>query len=159
MEVRRPNKSDGRAIFELASACAPPLDLNSMYLYFLIGAHFDETSAVVEAEGEVVGFTSAYIIPKQRDHLFIWQVAVDEAHRSKGLARSMLDEILARESCKDVRYMDATITSSNESSKRLFKAMARERGAECSEQSFLESEHFGDEDHEQEILFTIGPFT
>lgn len=155
--IRKPKKKDGKAIFELVRACAPPLDLNSMYLYFLVGAHFPETGAVVEQDGAIVGFTSAYLLPDGEDHLFVWQVAVHQQERCKGLARSMLDDILSRPTCRCVRYLEATVTASNEASRQLFMGFALRRGAPCREETFLDSESFGETAHEEEILFTIGP--
>lgn len=159
MLYRKPKKDDGKAIFDLVRACAPPLDLNSRYLYFLIGAHFSETSAVVEQNGFIVGFTSAYILPDKKEHLFIWQVAVSEEQRSSGIAQDMLDDILSRPVCQGVRYLETTITTSNNVSKHLFKGFAKRRNAECSEELFLDSTSFVETIHEEEILFRIGPLT
>ncbi|ODS30328.1 MAG: L-2,4-diaminobutyric acid acetyltransferase [Candidatus Scalindua rubra] len=156
---RKPKKNDGKAIFELVRSCAPPLDLNSRYLYFLIGAHFSETSAVVEQNDFIVGFTSAYILPDKKDHLFVWQVAVHEGQRSIGIAQGMLDDILSRSVCQGIRYLETTITTSNDLSKRLFKGFAKGRGAECREELFLDSTNFVETIHEEEILFRIGPLT
>lgn len=156
--IRKPNKDDGKAIFELVRSCAPPLDLNSRYLYFLIGTHFSETSAVADINGSIVGFMSAYILPDRKDHLFVWQVAVHRQERRKGLARSMLDDILSRPACRGIRCLDTTITASNESSRCLFKGLARRRGVECREEPFLASNDFGETGHEEEILFKVGPF-
>lgn len=158
MLFRKPGKNDGKAILGLVRSCVP-LDVNSRYLYCLIGAHFSETSVVVEQNGSIIGFTSAYILPDRKDHLFVWQVAVHRQERCKGLARSMLEDILSRPVCRGVRYIETTITVSNEASKRLFKGFAkRRRGAECSEELFLGSTSFGETAHEEEILFRIGPF-
>lgn len=156
--IRKPTKEDGKAIFELVRSCAPFLDLNSRYLYFLIGAHFSETSVVVEQDGSIVGFISAYIIPDRKDHLFIWQVAVDESQRGKGTAKTMIDDILSRPVCQDVKYLEATVTLSNEPSKHLFYGFARRRDAECREEVFIDSTGFGESSHEEEILLRIGPF-
>lgn len=156
MLFRKPKKNDGKAIFELVRSCVP-LDLNSRYLYFLIGTHFSETSTVVERNGSIVGFTSAYILPDIKDHLFVWQVAVHEGQRGMGIAQAMLEDILSRSVCQGIRYLETTITVSNEASKRLFKGFAKRHGAECREELFLGSTSFGETAHEEEILFRIGP--
>lgn len=156
--IRKPKKEDGKAIFELVRSCAPFLDLNSLYLYYLIGAHFYDTSVVVEQDGSIVGFISGYIIPDRSDCLFIWQVAVDDSQRGKGTAKTMIDHILSRPECKDVKYLEATVTPSNEPSIRLFYGFAKRRGAEVREKVFIDSEGFGETSHEEEVLLTIGPF-
>lgn len=156
--IRKPKKEDGKAIFELMRSCAPPLDLNSMYLYFLVGAHFSKTSAVVEQNGAIIGFTFAYLLPDGKDRLFVWQIAVHPQERFKGMGRSMLDEILLRPVCRNVNYLETTVTASNEASKHLFKSLAKRCRTLCREETFLESESFGEMTHEEEILYTIGPF-
>lgn len=157
--IRKPNTKDGREIYNLVRSCGPPLDLNSKYLYFLIGAHFSQTSAVVESGDRMVGFSSAYRLPDEKDRLFIWQLAVRQEARGKGIGQSMLDDILSRPVCRSVRYLEATVTPSNRASKNLFKKLAKRRGVLCREETFLESQHFGETVHEREIRLTIGPFS
>lgn len=131
--------------------------MNSMYLYFLVGTHFSETSVVMERNGGLLGFVSAYLLPDKIDHLFIWQLAVHEQERRKGMGQTMLDEILCRPACRDVNYLEATVTVSNDASKHLFKRFAERHRAECREETFLKSESFGEMVHEKEMLYTIGP--
>lgn len=145
-------------MFKLVRFCGPPLDLNSEYLYFLIGAHFSETSAVAEQDGAIIGFISAYILPDRRDWLFIWQVAVCQKERGKGLAQSMLEDILSRSVCREIKYIETTVNPSNEASRQLFKRFALRRNTPCQEDIFLTSEDFKETDHEKEIRLMIGPF-
>lgn len=128
----------------------------------LIGEHHASTSVVAEIDGDLVGFITAYILPEQLDTVFVWQVGVAEAGRGKGLATRMLFQILEREACADVRYLDTTIGPSNEPSQALFRGLARRLDTEVSESELFSSDMFGDfeedEPHEPEILFRIGPF-
>ena len=128
----------------------------------LIGEHHASTSVVAEIDGELVGFITAYILPEKPDTVFVWQVGVAEAGRGKGLATRMLFQILKRQACADVRYLDTTIGPSNEPSQALFRGLARRLDTEVAESELFSSEMFGDfEDdapHEPEILFRIGPF-
>jgi hypothetical protein len=74
--MRLPTRKDGAAIHHLISEC-PPLDLNSLYAYLLLGEHFSDTCVLAEsAGGRINGFISAYVIPTRPDVLFVWQVAV-----------------------------------------------------------------------------------
>lgn len=158
MIFRKPRKDDGKAIFDLVRTCAPPLDLNSAYLYCIIGEHFSETSIVADFNGSIAGFISAYLVPERKNCLFVWQVAVSSEHRGKGVARSMLDAIVSRPVCREISYLETTITTSNEASKALFTGLAKGRGLSFSKETFVLSENFGLQDHEQEILYRIGPF-
>jgi L-2,4-diaminobutyric acid acetyltransferase len=134
-----------------------PLDLNSSYAYMLLCAHFPDTCAVAESEGDLVGFVSGYRKPGDRSVLFVWQVAVSPRARGQGVARRLLDEIVARPEQAAVRHVEATITPSNRASWALFYSFAKERGAACARQTLFEEGDFGDQDHEPELLLRIGP--
>jgi L-2,4-diaminobutyric acid acetyltransferase len=155
--LRVPRKEDGAAVHALVEACKP-LDLNSVYLYLLVCTHFAGTSVVAEVDGKIAGFTSAYVPPERPDTIFIWQVAVGEAARGQGLAKRLLREILSRPACRDVRFMETTVTPSNQPSRRLFASMSAELQADLTETVAFAGEDFGKANHEAEVLFRIGPF-
>src|SRR3954471_17720762 len=52
--------------------------------------------AVALVDGEVVGMASAvhYVHPDKRPQLFINEVGVTPAHRGRGIARALLDELV-----------------------------------------------------------------
>ncbi|WP_353177977.1 diaminobutyrate acetyltransferase [Salinisphaera sp. T5B8] len=160
VRFRPPRKEDGAGILRLVHDLGV-LDVNSAYAYMLIGEHHADTSVVAEIDGELVGFITAYILPAHPDIVFVWQVGVAEAGRGRGLATRMLFEILARDACQNVRYLDTTIGPSNEPSIALFRGLARRLDTDVAESELFSSEMFGDfddEPHEPEILFRIGPF-
>lgn len=114
---------------------------------------------VAEIDGVVVGAISGYLIPERPDTLFIWQVAVGGAARGQGLALRMLDHIVDRSACRQVRFMETTITENNAASWALFRKFAVKRSAGLnSEVGFDRDVHFGGQ-HETETLVRIGPFT
>lgn len=155
--LRVPTKADGNAVHRLIERC-PPLDTNSMYCNLLQCSHFAETSVAAVLDGELAGFVSGYIVPGREDTLFIWQVAVGEQARGRGLASKMLAAIVDRESCGDVRFMETTITEDNKASWALFSRFADKRDAELvNSVMFDENDHFGGE-HASEMLVRIGPF-
>lgn len=157
LTLRVPTKEDGSAVHRLIGQC-PPLDTNSMYCNLLQCSHFAETSVAALLDGELVGFVSGYIVPGREDTLFIWQVAVGEKARGHGLASKMLAAIVDRERCREVRFMETTITEDNEASWALFSRFADKRDAELNHSvMFDEQEHFGGE-HASELLVRIGPF-
>ncbi len=153
-----PKSTDGYSLNKLIESC-PPLDTNSIYCNILQCYHFAETSVSATMDNELVGFISGYIIPEKPDTLFIWQVAVSNAARGKGLAISMLEEILNRDACKGVSYLETTITQANDASWALFRKLARNLSADITDQTvFYEKQHFNGQ-HESEQLVRIGPFT
>lgn len=155
--LRKPRIRDGAAIHALIDACKP-LDLNSVYSYLILCKHFRETCVVAEEEGEIIAYTSGYIPPATPDTLFIWQVAVGPKARRRGMGKRLLGELIRRPVCRQVRYLETTITPSNEASWSLFSSFARDLDTECTDQTLFRDEHFGEDDHEPEHLLRIGPF-
>jgi L-2,4-diaminobutyric acid acetyltransferase len=154
---RPPVIEDGVRIWKLVRDSGV-LDVNSTYCYLLLCKDFSETCAVAEVGGEVFGFVTAYIKPGHGDSLFIWQIGVARALHGHGLASALLLELLQRESCRGVRYVEATIAPSNTASHALFAALARRLGANLSEQSCFDTSQFPGGGHEPENLIRIGPF-
>ena len=157
LTLRTPQLPDGKAVHELIRRC-PPLDLNSSYNYFLLCSHFADTCVVGEKDGVIASFLSAYVPPHRPDTIFVWQVAVDETLRGHGAASRMLDALLARPACEGVRYLETTISPSNTPSRTLFARFAQKRDLTITDEVFISREQFGGEDHEEEILYRIGPF-
>jgi L-2,4-diaminobutyric acid acetyltransferase len=152
----RPVHAHGAEIHRLVSACRP-LDLNSTYAYLLLCEHFPETCVRAEYDGRTVGFISAYRPPQRCDVLFVWQVAVAVNMRGRGLARSMLRELLRRDAHGEWRYLETTVTPSNEPSRRLFHALAADLEAPVAESVLFAEHDFDGEPHESELLIRIGP--
>ncbi|SMF39294.1 diaminobutyrate acetyltransferase [Alteromonadaceae bacterium Bs31] len=151
-----PSKEDGWAVSQLIEAC-PPLDRNSAYCNLLQCHHFAETSVAVKLQGELLAFTSGYIVPGRPDTLFIWQVAVSSTARGQGLASKMIDNILKRDCCTSLRFIETTITETNEASWGLFRRIAEKHGSQLSsELLFHQDKHFLGH-HDSEILVKIGP--
>jgi len=152
-----PRLNDAAAIHRLVDACKP-LDLNSTYAYLLLCEHFAETCVRAEKAGRTVGFVSAYLPPQHNDVIFVWQVAVAQEMRGQGLARAMLLDLLARPVLRGRRYLETTVSPSNEPSRRLFHGLARELHAPVAERELFGKQDFGEEHHECEFLIRIGPF-
>lgn len=156
IQLREPCLTDGLSVHQLVERC-PPLDPNSSYCNFLQSGHFSGTCVAAELAGELVGFTSAYVLPQKPDTLFFWQMAVDAKARGMGLASGMLLHILARPTCKSVRHVQTTITEENEASWAVFRKLAKTLNAELTSSVWLDKKiHFRGL-HESEHLIEIGP--
>ncbi|WP_188456944.1 diaminobutyrate acetyltransferase [Virgibacillus oceani] len=156
IQFRKPNKDDGAAVWELVKHTGV-LDVNSSYSYLMWCEIFSETSIVVEREGETVGFISGFINPNTPNTLFIWQVAVHESQRGKGLGTKMLFELLNRTFCKDIQYVEATVSPSNIPSQHLFMGLAKKLETNCVMANYFLSIDFPRTGHEDEQLYKIGP--
>ncbi len=157
IRLRHPKREDGGKLWSLAKD-SKVLDLNSSYSYIILADQFSSTCVLSELDEQPAGFATAYRLPQDPSTLFLWQIAVAERARGQGLALRQLKWLLAAESCRGVSRFQTTITPSNEPSTRLFRAFARELGAELTVVPYILREDFPDPGHEEENLFRIGPF-
>lgn len=156
MRLRRPTPEDGAALHNLVERC-PPLDTNSRYCNLLQVSHFRDTAIVAEQNGQLAGFVSGYRIPDREDVLFVWQVGVAPEGRGQGLAPRMLLSLLERHA--DVRYLETTVTPGNEASAAVFQKVADTLDARLTRSVLFESGTHFDGEHDEEVLFRIGPFS
>lgn len=151
--LRKPNATDGAAIWELIRACKP-LDENSMYCNLVQAEHFRDTCVVAEMDGDIVGWISGHMIPGE-DAFFVWQVAVSAKARGLGLGRKMLLHLVAREECIDATRLKTTITRDNDASWGLFRSFAKAVGGHLTDAPHYKCQtHFGGQ-HDTEHMVTI----
>ncbi|PZE19640.1 diaminobutyrate acetyltransferase [Paenibacillus xerothermodurans] len=149
---------DGAQVWELIRQ-AGSLDVNSAYSYLMLCDYFRDTCVVAEENDNIVGFVSAFRAPHSDDTLFIWQLAVARSHRRKGLGKSMIQTLLAREASR-IRYVEATIGLSNTASRQLFTSLAKHYHTRFEVETGYDSPLFPPEsEHETENLFRIGPLS
>ncbi|MFB9906128.1 diaminobutyrate acetyltransferase [Allokutzneria oryzae] len=163
LRIDQPTLVDGAAMWRIARDSGT-LDLNAPYAYLLWCRDFSQTSAVARFdsggsgyENGVGGFVTGYLRPDAPDTLMIWQVAVDAAHRGKGVASALLQVVVDRAIEQGARWLETTITSDNRASISLFSALAQSRGARLSVGGLFGDELFADS-HIAEDLYRIGPF-
>ncbi|MEV2217334.1 diaminobutyrate acetyltransferase [Streptomyces sp. NPDC050997] len=160
LQIDRPSVADGAALWRMARD-SKVLDLNSSYSYLLWCRDFAATSAVARDEhGAPVGFVTAYVRPDRPDTLLVWQVAVNESHRGRGLAAALLDGLVARTAAeRGLTTVETTITPDNTASERLFTSFAERHGARLEREVLFETGVFPDGPHDPEVLYRIGPLS
>ncbi|MGW1882004.1 diaminobutyrate acetyltransferase [Streptomyces sp. NPDC001970] len=160
LSIDSPRVEDGAAIWRIARD-SEVLDLNSSYSYLLWCRDFAATSVVARGtDGEPVAFVTGYIRPERPQTLVVWQVAVDAAHRGRGLAGTLLDALTHRvTSERGVRAVETTVTPDNTASDRLFTSYASRRGASLEREVLFDGGLFPDGAHQPEVLYRIGPIT
>jgi L-2,4-diaminobutyric acid acetyltransferase len=154
--IRRPTLSDAVRMYELVKS-AGNLDVNSLYLYLLLCRDFSATCRVAEVESRPVGMVTAYLPSHQPRLVFIWQVAVAEEFRGRGIAMAMLSDLTSGLAAADPWFLQTTITPSNTASIRLFTALARKFRTPISTTEGFHERLFEPYRHEAEILYTLGP--
>lgn len=152
---RAPTLVDGASLWDLVRRSSP-LELNSAYCYLLLAGHFADTCVIAEHDAKPVGFVSAFVSPATKS-VFVWQIAVAASERGRGLAQRLLQQLLARPACRNVRFLDATIAPSNEASRSLFRSLARELRVPASVTPGFAPELFPGGAHEREEFVRIGP--
>lgn len=155
IRLEKPMVEDGAAMWELVNHST--LDQNSAYKYIMMCEYFAETCVVAKENEKLVGFVTAFIPPERPDAVFVWQVGVDSSQRGKGIASKLLNELIQREACKDVRFVEATVTPSNKASEALFRKLAREYDTACEVNEFFTQDLFPNDSHEEELNFRVGP--
>lgn len=157
-QFRPPTLADAPLVWQLVRDSGV-LDLNSCYLYLLLCRDFAETCRVAEGDQGLAGFVTAYRPPLRSESLFIWQVGVAPHARRQGLASRMLRSLLSSPGCRDVRFLEATVSPSNTASRRMFETLARALEVPIQWTDGFLPEHFGSQqEHEAESLMRIGPF-
>lgn len=156
LELRHPRATDGFQLNQLVAA-SPPLDTNSVYCNLLQCQHFADTAVAAVVDGELVGFISGYTLPNDSETLFIWQVVVGAKFRGKGLAKRMMNWLIAQPSTEAVRHLTTTITPDNQASWKLFEGLARDWHALMAKDVFFERKrHFANQ-HDDEYLLRVSP--
>ncbi|WP_078059965.1 MULTISPECIES: diaminobutyrate acetyltransferase [Gracilibacillus] len=150
-----PTATDGAGMWELVTKST--LDSNSPYKYMLMNEYFGDTCVVAKQKNQIVGFITAFISPKKQDAVFVWQIGVDSSQRGKGIASKMLHYLLDSEACKNVRFVESTITPDNKASQSLFQRLARDYHTDITSSECFTKEMFPGDDHEEELKYVVGP--
>ena len=128
-----------------------------MYCNLLQCSHFKETCICAKVDGQLVGFVSGYLLPAHLNTLFVWQVVVAEQARGQGLAGCMLTALMDQPACRNVDFIETTITPDNKASQALFTKLAERLSTHARIlPGFDKALHFQDE-HDSEELWRIGP--
>nr|AMY57869.1 L-2,4-diaminobutyric acid acetyltransferase subunit [Streptomyces sp. WS017] len=159
LSIDAPRVEDGAAIWRIARD-SKVLDLNSSYSYLLWCRDFAATSAVARGpNGAPIAFVTPPIRPDRPQTLVVWQVAVDQAHRGKGLAAALLDALTARVAAdQGLASVETTITPPPTASARLFTSYAQRHDVALEKEVLFPGALFPEETHLPEVLYRIGPF-
>ncbi|WP_413375115.1 diaminobutyrate acetyltransferase [Alkalihalobacillus sp. 1P02AB] len=155
IEFLHPSKQDGSAMWEIVNETS--LDQNSAYKYIMMADFFAETCVIAKREDELVGFVTAFRPPNRQDTLFIWQIGVKPSAHGMGIASGLLNYLIKSNVSPKIKFVEATVTPSNDASQALFKKLARVYKTNCEIQPYFKEELFPGDNHEEELMFKVGP--
>ncbi|MFI6350910.1 diaminobutyrate acetyltransferase [Streptomyces sp. NPDC050560] len=158
LRLDMPQVADGAHLWRIARN-SRTLDLNSSYSYLLWCRDFSGTTVVARAaDGVPVGFITGYIRPDRPRTLLVWQVAVDEEYRGRGLAGAMLDGLTSRVATEHgLIGVETTVSPDNTASDRLFVSFAERHSVPLEREELFAEALFPDGGHAPEVLYRIGP--
>lgn len=158
LRIDRPRVADGASLWRIARD-TKILDVNSPYSYLLWCRDFASTSVVArDTDGEPVGFITGYLRPDRPRTLLVWQVAVDEQHRGRGLAGALLDGLTAKVATEHgLIGMETTVSPDNTASQRLFTSYAERHSVPMECEVLFPAEAFPEGSHDSEVLYRFGP--
>ncbi len=154
--IRNVTIADIKDVYKLLTANRPYVGLNSRYTYFLLAKDFSDTCVVALDGDRIIAFSSGYIPPKRPDTFFNWETVVHKDYRGNGLQRNLL---LHQIKMVGATYFEGTVNPSNEASKNNFLTITRLLHAEHHERILFSEKDFGNDGHEAEVLYRIGPIS
>jgi L-2,4-diaminobutyric acid acetyltransferase len=155
-KIRNVKIEDIQEVYKILTANKPFVGLNSRYTYFLLARDFSNTCVVAEHNDEIVGFSSGYVPPNRKDTFFNWETVVKKGYRGYSLQKRML---LHQIKIANSKYFEGTVNPSNDASKRNFATLCSILNAKCETKILFSEEDFGNDGHETEILYRIGPIS
>lgn len=154
--LRHPTARDAAPLWRLIGEL-DGLERNTCYAYALLCSHFAAGSLLAVRDDRLAGFVLGYQPPSQPDAMFVWQIGVHADARGHGLASRLLERFTELPIYRDCSFLEATVGTTNEASRALFRGFARKRGVPCEEGPGFPAALFAPEPHEDEDRFRIGP--
>jgi L-2,4-diaminobutyric acid acetyltransferase len=155
-KIRNLTRADITEVYTLLTDNRPYVGLNSRYTYFLLAKDFSETCLVSLDGKKIVAFSSGYVPPARPETFFNWEIVVNADYRRLGLQKKML---LYQLQLTGAKYLEGTVNPSNEASKKGYLNLAKLLGANLETTLLFSEEDFGNDEHEAEVLFRIGPIS
>lgn len=155
IHFRQPSVEDGPGVWQLVQATGT-LEVNTAYFYLIFCDEFQNSCLIAEQAGQMVGVILGFKRPKSIGTLFCWQIGVLPSLRGQGLAKQMLKAWLHLAGNASVNRVQASVADGNVASDRLFRAFARDLGAQCTVTPWLTPQLLPS-GHRAEPLYDISP--
>ncbi len=127
MDIRNCEETDVDEIRKFVKR-SKPLDLHTVFAYWILFKYFDDTCFVLEEGGRIIGFVSGVISSKQPEILYLWQIGIDPAYRGRRHAEALIKKEVEIARVKGCRCLQVTIAPDNAPSYNTFSRFARDHG-------------------------------
>lgn len=124
-KFRHPDENDAPLIQELARKC-PPLDVHTVYTYWVICKFFSESCIIAEDNGVPFAYITAV---ETDDTVFIWQICISEKYRGMKISALLIDFVLNYAEAKN-KTVSVSIDKENTASNSAFQSY-------CSKNSYI----------------------
>lgn len=106
-------------IRDVVKQCEPLISLYVPYYYWMNITYFQETCAVAEENGTIVGWLSILSLPQKK--YFVHQLGVNPDFRNKGVASALISYLFQKiKDNHDLSSIELTIERDNEPVKKMF---------------------------------------
>ena len=155
--IRPCARDEAKEVWALA-ADDPVLDTNSAYAYVMASDLWGETFLIARDEhGRLAGYVLGVQRPDRRA-VFVWQIAVAEHARRKGLGQRLLAALMSAAAPLGIDRLEATVAPANAASATMFRRFAEAKGVPCRIGDGYPGTAFPEPGSDGERLFEIGPF-
>lgn len=152
--LRAPEGRDEAQMAALASG-GPSKVMRRVHGSLAANRFAPETSVVAELDGELVGWALAYVLPFDRETLFIWKIEVSGDASRTGIAALMMGHLMRQDSCAKVTRVQTSIPSDDEGAWALFRRFASWQRSQLKIEPFVTQALFPKDRHKNENLVTI----
>ncbi len=137
MQIRSCSIDDVAAVRAFVKA-NPPLDLHSAFTYWVLFSYQNDLCFLMEDEaGRIIGFVSGVTSSRDPGACYLWQLAVDAAHRRSAVAHRLTAEFhdaACRLGCRRIQF---SIDPANAPSLNAAHRFAAKRGLDMKKVSVV----------------------
>ena len=129
MEIINFNMDYIQEVQTLLGDCTPYVLPHHPYVYWIMNIYYPSLCYVARENNKAAGFVCA-LHSVEKDCIFIWQLAVGNSHRRKGVAEMLCDEIIKYANKHKISSVQTTINDNNTASVKFFTKFANKYGNE-----------------------------
>ena len=144
MEIEKFVINDNENVSTLLTNCTPYVLPHHPYIYWIMCEYFPSLCFVAKEDDAIIGFVCS-LHSTEKNSIFIWQLAVDNAYRQIGVAKLLCEKIINYSRSYGLNSIQMTINSENVASVTFFSSLARQYGTSLKRIDLTGLDRFNDE--------------